>query len=128
MAAVRVSRGDLAEGQQFYTDAGTLVRGKYLFFKELGSRKFIVFQRFKGKVNLHLRNYILDEEEFVYIPTKRGVILNKQQTRDLLNAMPELTRVVKHVSKHFLLNFLFLPLLIGCLSERSTMLSYLMYI
>ena len=56
-------------------------------------------QRYKGKVRLHLRNYILEEEEYVLVPMNRGVVLDKQQTRDLLCALTELGNVIKKVSR-----------------------------
>lgn len=102
MTDIKISRGGPSEGKKFHTDTGTPVRGRYIYFKELGSKKFMVLQRFKGRVNLHLRNYMLEEEEYVYIPTKRGVVLGKQQTRDLLCALPELKRVIKYVSFNFI--------------------------
>ena len=58
----------------------------------------MVLQKFQGRVKLHLRNYVLDEEEFVLIPTTRGVTLDKQQTRDFIQATVDLFKVVKKVS------------------------------
>jgi len=98
MSNVNISRGGQNEGRQFHTDAGALVKGRFIFFKELGSKKFMVMQRFMGRLSLHIRNYMLDEEEYIYVPTKRGVVLNKQQTRDLINSMDQLATVIKHVS------------------------------
>ena len=101
----KVSRGTSGEARQFYNDSGTLIRGKFLWFRELGSRKFMVLQRYKGKVRLHLRNYVLEDEEYVLVPTRRGVVLDKQQTRDLLCAMSELNKVVKKVSTLLIIMF-----------------------
>jgi len=98
MSNINISRGGQNEGRQFYTDAGARVKGRFIFFKELGSKKFMVMQRFKGLLSLHIRNYMLDDEEYIYVPTKRGIVLNKQQTRDLMNSMDELSKVIKHVS------------------------------
>lgn len=86
------------DGRRFHTDSGTAVRGKFLWFREIGRSKFMVLQRFKGKISLHIRNYILDEEEYVYIPTKRGVTMDKQQVKDLIVAAPDLERVIQTVS------------------------------
>lgn len=97
----KLARSNTSEAKVFHTDSGTLVRGKFLWFRELGSRKFLVLQRYKGLVKLHLRNYVLEEEEYVLVPTKRGVVLDKQQTRDLLCALPELSKVIKNVSFTF---------------------------
>jgi hypothetical protein len=93
----------------YYNSSGTLVRGKFLWFRELGHRKFMVLQKFQGRVKLHLRNYVLDEEEFVLIPTTRGVTLDKQQTRDFIQATVDLFKVVKKVST---LDYYFIYLLV----------------
>ena len=63
----------------------------------------MVLQRYLGKLSLHLRNYALEEEEFVLIPTKRGVTLDKQQTRDLISSTQELMKVIKRVSIIFIM-------------------------
>ena len=95
--------------RQFYSSSRTLVRGRFLWFRELGHRKFMVLQKFQGKVKLHIRNYVLEEEEFVLIPTKRGVTLDKQQTRDLIAGVKDMLKVVKRVSNSlihfFILSF-----------------------
>ena len=69
----------------------------------------MVLQKFQGRVKLHLRNYVLDEEEFVLIPTTRGVTLDKQQTRDFIQATVDLFKVVKKVST---LDYYFIYLLV----------------
>jgi hypothetical protein len=89
--------------KQHYNSTGTLVRGQFLWFREIGHRKFMVLQRYLGKLSLHLRNYALEEEEFVLIPTKRGVTLDKQQTRDLISSTQELMKVIKRVSIIFIM-------------------------
>ena len=92
--------------RQFYSSSGTLVRGRFLWFRELGHRKFMVLQKFQGKVKLHIRNYVLEEEEFVLIPTKRGVTLDKQQTRDLIAGVKDMLKVVKRVSNSLIHSFI----------------------
>ena len=92
--------------RQFYSSSGMLVRGRFLWFRELGHRKFMVLQKFQGKVKLHIRNYVLEEEEFVLIPTKRGVTLDKQQTRDLIAGVKDMLKVVKRVSNSLIHSFI----------------------
>lgn len=91
-----ISRGE--KGRQFHSSAGTPIRGKFLWLRELSGQKMLVLQRYKGVVKLHIRAYSLEEEEYVLIPTKKGVALDKQQVRDLLSALADLSKVIKHVS------------------------------
>ena len=58
----------------------------------------MVLQRFDGRIKLHIRNYVLDEEEYCLIPTKKGVVIDKQQCRDLLNVLKDLGKVIGLVS------------------------------
>ena len=64
-------------GNSVYAQDGTAVQGLYLYFQDLGERKFLTLQRYDGKIAAHIRNYVLDEQNFVLVPCKRGVTLDK---------------------------------------------------
>lgn len=96
MSLLRSARGNGVP--MHHSESGIPIRARFLWFKDLGNQKILSLQRFMGKVRLHLRNYTLEDEEYVLIPTKKGVVLDKQQTRDFLNSVKDLERVIKHVS------------------------------
>ena len=82
----------------YYNQCGTKVNGQFLWFREINSRKFLSFQRYRGKVSLHIRVYTIDDQDYCLIPTKKGAMLDKQQTRDLMTAMHELATFIGVVS------------------------------
>ena len=90
-----ISKGGKSEGKQYCSDSGTRIRGKFLWCKELSSSKFMCLQRYQGRVKLHIRNYLLEEDEYVLTPTKRGAVLDKQQARDLMANVDSMWRVLK---------------------------------
>jgi hypothetical protein len=84
--------------RKYYNLGGTQVKGQFLWLREVSSRKFLTLQRYRGRVSLHLRVYTVDDQDYCLIPTKKGVMLDKQQTRDLMAAMHNLAAFIGVVS------------------------------
>ena len=84
--------------RKYYNQGGMQIKGQFLWYREISFRKFLTLQRYKGKVSMHLRVYVLDDQNYCLIPTKKGVTLDKQQTRDLLANMHNLATFIGVVS------------------------------
>jgi hypothetical protein len=84
--------------RKYYNLGGTQVKGVFLWYREISSRKFLTLQRYKGKVSLHIRVYTIDDQDYCLIPTKKGVMLDKQQSRDLMASMHNLATFIGVVS------------------------------
>ena len=84
--------------RKHYNQGGTQIKGQFLWHREISSRKFLTLQRYRGKVSMHLRVYTLDDQNYCLIPTKKGVTLDKQQTRDLLENMRNMAAFIGIVS------------------------------
>ena len=87
-----------ASAQKYFNMGGTQVKGQFLWFREISSRKFLTLQRYRGKVSLHMRIYTIDDQDYCLIPTKKGAMLDKQQTRDLMATMNDLAAFIGVVS------------------------------
>ena len=81
----------------------------------LRRKKLALLQRHDGRILFHIRQFVMDTEGQYLYPSKMGVTLNLQQTRDLLEYFESLQEVVEDVS-----DFIFIIIIISNLCFLQT--------
>ena len=82
-----------ATTKKIYNSESYLLKIQPLWHKEITPTRHMYLQRFKGKIYLQCRDFLIDHDDVSLFPSARGFSLNKQGAADLLAEMATLREI-----------------------------------